>query len=319
MFFVAPALLVAAVVVWRKSWPASPRRRMWAIITAAAFLLWPLLAKPLPWAYGPLNAGLSLAMAIKVVDVQQGRVRPDTLASWWRFVVWFIVPPDTHFANDAADRARMRRAGIRRWGRGVVKAVCLLVLLWFDARHAWPWPLRAWADAFGIYFMVSGLADFVTGTTSLCGFATQEVFAAPFLSRSPGEFWGQRWNLFVNHFFRRHVFMPLIKRGVFRAAAVVFLLSGLAHEYFVLVCVPTQAFLPGYMTAFFVVQGLAVMAGTWWRAHHARFAPAPFKVAMHFAWMACTVWLFVRPIDPVITAFESFVRSLVFGPWLKFL
>lgn len=314
MVYVAPALLVAAIVLWRKAWASSPHRRTWAIVAAAAFLLWPLLAKPLPWAYGPVNAGLSLAMAIKVVDVQQGHVRAETLQSWWRFLVWFIVPPDTHFAIEASHRARLRRTGLRRWARGVAKVLGLLSLIYFDARHVWPWPWHAWADAFGIYFIVSGLADFLTGTTLLLGFATQEVFAAPFAARSPAEFWGRRWNLFVNHFFRRQIFLPLVKGGhTFRAATAVFLLSGLAHEYFVLVCVPVQSFLPGYMTAFFALQGAAVVAGSWWRRHGARFAPDSVKVAMHFVWMACTVWLFVRPIDPVVTAFELFVRQFVFG------
>lgn len=320
MWALAPVLLVAAVLVCRKSWAVSPHRRTWAIVAASAFVLWPLLAKPLPWVYGPLNAGLSLAMAIKLVDVQQGRVRADTLASWWRFLVWFVVPPDTHFADEAAYRAKLRPVGLRRWGRGCVKAVCLLILIHLDARHAWPWPLSAWADAFGIYFLISGLADFVTGSTLLCGFATQEVFAAPFVSRSPAEFWGRRWNLFVNQFFRRQVFKPLVKGGhVFRAAALVFLLSGLAHEYFVLVSVPLPAFLPGYMTAFFLLQGAAVLAGRLWRNPGARFVPSPLKVALHLMWMACTVWLFARPIDPVIRAFESFVRQFVLAVPLSFL
>lgn len=149
----------------------------------------------------------------------------------------------------------------------------------------------------------------------LVGFDTQEVFAAPFLARSPADFWGRRWNLFVNNFFRRHVFRPLAKgRHTFAAAFAVFLLSGLAHEYFVFVCVSREQFLPGLMTAFFLVQGLAVIAATWLRTHLRPifFVPTPLKIAAHFFWMAATVWLFIKPLDPGLIEFERLVRPFLY-------
>jgi len=251
-------------------------------------------------------------MAMKMVDVQDGRVAPITMGSWWRFSIWFVVPPRTHWESEASARRALQLVGLLRWSRAALKAVLLFGLIYLDLRHRWYWPLRAWAAAFEIYFMVSALSDFVTGATSLFGFSTQEVFRSPFLARSVADFWGRRWNLFVSDFFRRRLFLPLAKGNhVYRGAFAVFFVSGLAHEYFVFVCVNRTGFLPGYMMAFFLLQGLAVMAATWSRAHlqPVRFAPDWFKVCLHLFWLASTVWLFLEPMDPVILSFERAVRG----------
>jgi D-alanyl-lipoteichoic acid acyltransferase DltB (MBOAT superfamily) len=253
-------------------------------------------------------------MAMKMVDVQSGRVSAITIGSWWRFAVWFVIPPHTHWQSDLAVRKALRRDGLLRWSRALLKTVLLLFLVHLDARHRWSWPLSEWAAAFELYFMVSGLSDFVTGASTLLGFSTHQVFRAPFLARSPADFWGHRWNLFVSGFFRRHLFLPLAKRNhVYFGAFAVFLVSGLAHEYFVIVCVKRSEYLPGYMTAFFLLQGVAVMVGTWGRSHwrFVRFSPVSFKVGLHLLWLAITVWLFLEPIEPVVIALETTIRNLL--------
>lgn len=308
-----PLPLVVAVTILRRLWPRWKQRSWWAWGFAAAFLLWPLLTRGGLWVLGPVAAGLGLAMAMKMVDVQAGRVTAVTIESWWRFAVWFVVPPRTQWEALPVARGILRTIGLARLARGCLKAAGLCFLLYLDARHRWSWPLAAWAAAFEMYFMVSGLSDFVTGATSLLGFSTQEVFRAPFLASSPADFWGHRWNLFVSDFFRRRLFLPLANGNhVYRGAFAVFLASGLAHEYFVFVCVKPAEFLPGYMTAFFLLQGLAVMAGTWTKAHlrPVRFAPRWVKVGLHLFWLAATVWLFLEPIDPVVVSFERTIVNL---------
>jgi hypothetical protein len=253
-------------------------------------------------------------MAMKMADVQAGRVAAVTSQSWWCFALWFVVPPRTQWEVDGAQRRTLRTLGLRRWAQGCLKGALLFFLLYLDARHRWYWPLAAWAAAFELYFMVSGLSDFVTGATSLLGFATQEVFRAPFIASSPADFWGHRWNLFVSDFFRRRLFLPLAKGNhVYRAAFAVFFVSGLAHEYFVIVCVKPSEYLPGYMTAFFLLQGLAVMAATWCRAHlrPVRFAPRWLKIGLHLFWLAATVWLFLKPTEPVVSSFETAIRGFL--------
>ena len=309
-----PFFLIAAVTAARRSLHTWPHRRRWAYVVATLFLLSPLAMEFGSIFLSATSVGLALAFSIKVADLHAGRVDPATLQSWWRFVVWFVIPPRTRWPDDAQARKQVRRMVLRRWARLGCKAVLLLALLRLNARHVWPWPLGIWAAAFQVYFIISGFSDLVTGTAMLVGFDTQEVFAAPFLARSPADFWGCRWNLFVSDFFRRHIFRPLAKGGhTFAAAFAVFLLSGLAHEYFVFVCVSRDQFWPGLMTAFFLIQGLAVIAAAWLRSHLRPifFVPTPLKIASHFLWLAATVWLFIKPLDPGIIEFERLVRPLL--------
>lgn len=68
------------------------------------------------------------------------------------------------------------------------------------------------------------------------------------------EYW-KRWNLPVHHWFLRHVYFPLVRRGYSRlfAGFTVFLISGLLHEF--LVVVPLRLTRPTVLvTAAFVCQ-----------------------------------------------------------------
>jgi hypothetical protein len=73
----------------------------------------------------------------------------------------------------------------------------------------------------------------------LTGFKTIQMMKYPMLlSSSPSDFWGNRWNLMVHGYFKRGVFLPLVRnvklsRSV--AMMVTFLASGLIHEYVCLV------------------------------------------------------------------------------------
>ncbi len=305
------AALWGALVTMRQRWPQLPQKRLWTALVAAAFAALPLLV-PIPQATTrAVVAALALASGIKAAQLQAGLVAPQTQACWWRFLVWLLIPPRTMWGATAYARGQARRQGLRRWGRALIKAALLLLLIQLQARQTWHWPLGVWAGAFEIYFIISGLADLVTGLTSLAGFVTDDVFAAPFVARSPADFWGQRWNLFVSGFLRRFVFVPLVRGGhVYRAAAAVFLVSGLAHEYFVFVSVERGAYEPGYMLAFFALQGAAVMGGAWWRAHlkPLRFSPAGVKIVVHLVWLAATAPLFIWPIRSLLDAFEAPLR-----------
>jgi D-alanyl-lipoteichoic acid acyltransferase DltB (MBOAT superfamily) len=146
-----------------------------------------------------------------------------------------------------------------------------------------------------LYAFVTGLADLVTGLAMQTGYRISEVFDAPFLSRSPRDFWSRRWNLFVHRFAVRNVYVPLGGRerpGL--AIAIVFLLSGLMHEYLVVACGRGLGSYTGYSLAFFVLQGTGV-------AVHARWGrgrmPRGLAIALHFLWMLATSPLFFLPLD----------------------
>lgn len=59
-----------------------------------------------------------------------------------------------------------------------------------------------------IYFDFSGYSDIAIGSARLFGFRFPENFAAPYLSRSPQEFWN-RWHMTLSRWIRDYVFAPL--------------------------------------------------------------------------------------------------------------
>lgn len=315
------ALVLAslAFVVWRRqSWPYAAGRRWWTVAAILPWLIAPLLLGRTGGILRAVIAGLSLAMTMKVIQLQAGRIEADTLARAGRFLLWLLLAPSTRWVPSGPGRAQVRRQGLVRWGRLGIKAVLLATLIGADARHTWVWPLGVWAAAFEIYFIVSGLADLITGATCLAGFATEEVFERPFLARSPADFWGRRWNLFVSGFLRRHVFAPVSRRGRMHGAALlVFIVSGLGHEHFVFASLGWQGAEPGYMMAFFGLQGLVVVSAAWARGRlgTVRFAPAGIKVGAHWLWLAATAPLFIFPVRGLLEAFEAPVRLWLQLSW----
>lgn len=101
------------------------------------------------------------------------------------------------------------------------------------------------SDARGLALAARGLAAIVMSLTAydafcavarigwgLAGFDLPRLHDDPHLSRSVGEFWGERWNRVVGQWLRAHCFMPLARRrrGVLGLCAA-FAASALLHVY----------------------------------------------------------------------------------------
>jgi D-alanyl-lipoteichoic acid acyltransferase DltB (MBOAT superfamily) len=88
--------------------------------------------------------------------------------------------------------------------------------------------------AFQIYCDFSGYTDIALGISSLFGLTLMENFRRPYLARSTAQFWGERWHISLNRWFRDYLYIPL---GGSRAGPVrqyinimaVFMVSGLWH------------------------------------------------------------------------------------------
>jgi diacylglycerol O-acyltransferase-1 len=75
-------------------------------------------------------------------------------------------------------------------------------------------------------------------------FADRQFYKVNYVSKYLKEWWNCRdldeywrlWNLPVHHWFVRHMYNPLLKRGVSKTKAmlVIFFVSAVAHEYIVL-------------------------------------------------------------------------------------
>ena len=88
--------------------------------------------------------------------------------------------------------------------------------------------------AFQIYCDFSGYTDIAIGASLLFGLQLMENFRRPYLSRSTGEFWGERWHISLGRWFRDYLYIPLggSRVGPLRRyvnVMVVFAVSGLWH------------------------------------------------------------------------------------------
>jgi len=125
------------------------------------------------------------------------------------------------------------------------------------------------------------------------------VFRLPVLASSPLDFWSRRWNLFYSRWAYRNLVFPL--RRVLRplpAVAAVFVVSAAFHEYLVLL---TLGETRGEMTAFFLLQGAAVIAEIWWRRNRGpRRLPRLAAWTLQSAWMGLTTVLFFARMERIL-------------------
>jgi len=86
----------------------------------------------------------------------------------------------------------------------------------------------------GFYLIFHLLLNIIS---ELIRFGDRNFYSDWWNCRSLEEYW-KTWNLPIHFFFLRHVYNPLLKKGLSKVAAgiVVFILSAIGHEY--VVCVP---------------------------------------------------------------------------------
>jgi len=97
-------------------------------------------------------------------------------------------------------------------------------------------PVQLITTQVGIYLALAGACNLAVVTLALRGLDFDDPFDNPLVARSPGEFWGRRWNTWVNHMLYRYVFVPSggWRRPV-RGTLAAFPVSGALHEGFVVV------------------------------------------------------------------------------------
>lgn len=214
-----------------------------------------------------------------------------------RFAWYFFSVADLEFTTTADGRDRARKTAGLRLLRALLKAACLALLL--VALSLWPLErhtslLVIWC-LFAAYCAATGAADVLTGLVMLLsGHCAEEVFRSPLLSRSPIEFWSQRWNLMFRNSAYRVIFVPVGGRrhGTF-GALLVFAFSAAVHEYLVLATFTRTG---GHMAAYFALQGVATLLNAWARKRTGKRLPRPLGVSLTWVWMVATGPLFFAPI-----------------------
>jgi len=300
------------------SWRALAGRRGWLGAWPAVIIC---VAMPfaLPTTWTPVRivfAALAVAGAAKSWMAAHGGPRDPAMAAGpFRFALWFLVPPESTWPATEAAAVAVRSRGLRRGGRGLVKLPPAAALYFLGAMvpevHANRFVEGFWALWF-CWLALSALADLVTAAFMIAaGVDFDEVFDTPPKARSPRDFWGNRWNLFVHHFASRYLFLPLGGRHrPALATAGVFACSGAMHEYFVLACLGRPSVYAGTMMAFFALQGAAVLGEmALRRRRRAASLPRSVAVALHLAWLTLTAPLFFAPLAEVFAGWSAAARS----------
>ncbi len=213
-----------------------------------------------------LTAALFFGAKALVLARPEGRGARAAPAA--RFLAWHLVWPgmDPRPFFDLGRRAARPSPG--EWmlaaAKGGLGAALLVLALGLDPGGG-PW-LRGGLALLGLALLVlHGLMHLASLALRHHGVVAPPIFDRPLLARSPGEFWGRRWNRAFREMARLLVLRPLRGRCPRPLAfALVFLLSGLAHD--LILSLPAGGGYGG-PTAYFALQGLGLWLeqGPWGR------------------------------------------------------
>jgi hypothetical protein len=148
----------------------------------------------------------------------------------------------------------------RDWLLATGKVFLGVVLIWFVARRFLvTQPLAAgWVGMVGfILFLHFGLFQLLALAWQRAGVNAQPIMREPLRSTSLADFWGRRWNAAFHFLANDFAFRPLLRKcGATVATLLVFLLSGLIHDF--IISLPARGGY-GLPTAYFLIQGFGVV------------------------------------------------------------
>lgn len=173
---------------------------------------------------------LVLVLFVGAVDFACGR-RPLTFRRRISYIVGWLFLVDTTCSRSAPRRVP------------IIGVLQILSALACGTVAIITWPLAETLCPLGRYFargflaavVVLSLAELTTGLARLVSAALAirlpPVHDAPYLSRTIGEFWGDRWNLTMASWLKRHCFLPLRRYGASHALIATFAASAGFHAY----------------------------------------------------------------------------------------
>ncbi len=195
---------------------------------------------------------LTWLFLVKTLQYTAGHEKPSGFVDLVQFLT---IPAVVRW--EAPRRKDQRRIG-QTLLRGLVQLglalLLMLAVLQLDRTHL----VQLVTTQIGIYLSLAGVCNLAVVTLALRGLDYDDPFDNPLAARTPGEFWGRRWNTWVNHMLYLYVFVPLGgRRKPLRGTLAAFAISGALHEGFVVVGTRDVT---GWMGGFFLVQGVLVVA-----------------------------------------------------------
>jgi hypothetical protein len=261
---VALALSTDVVAAWA-FYPAlwlGRRGRLAALVAALLCIAASPLWVPATLPFGrTLAATFSVAVAVKLYDLYVGAGRGSRPSP--RAFVTFVFNLASIVWRKLGDEPRpSTRENLARLARTSLAAASALALVIAVFRADWarsPFLVEHSIKASAFFLALVPTSVALATAWRLGGGEAREPMDNPFAARTPAEFW-RRYNRPAQQFLAEDVFRPAggLRRPV-RAALVTFLVSALIHEYLFSIAIGR---IQGYQTAFFLVQGIAVVA-TW--------------------------------------------------------
>lgn len=240
--------------------PAWPVRTRW--LALALLPLAALGAKPFvpSWIFMWLMAfaiflgckWLTLGRAIQ----RAGRACPLRATAY--LLAWPGMDAPRFLAAELAPR-RSRSVALKGAALAAGRVLFGAFLLFAVARQVGEPILAAWIGMVGMILILHfGLFDLASAGWRALRVDAPPLMDHPLRSTSVSEFWGRRWNAAFNDLALSLVFRPMARQGGIGAATLAaFTVSGFIHE--LVISLPANGGF-GLPTAYFLVQGLAVVA-----------------------------------------------------------
>jgi len=243
---------------------------------------------------------LTLGNAIR----RAGRVCPFRASAY--LFAWPGMDAARFLSPDLAPRCS-RSAMMKRAALATARILLGALLLFAVARYATEPNLSGWVGMAAIILILHfGLLDLASIGWRALRIDAPPIMNRPLHSTAVSEFWGRRWNAAFNDLAVRLVFRPIARHtGVFAATLIAFAVSGLIHE--LVISVPASAGF-GLPTAYFLVQGLAVLTERKWTVLRSGIFGWVFTMLVV---AAPAYWLFHPPfVRRVIVPFMQAVGAL---------
>jgi hypothetical protein len=300
----AAVLAVTVLVAAAGAWAMDRPRRGVVVWTAVAVTFLALFVAPLamPADRRPLRfvAGLVAVIAsVKLFDAMfeaRGGRRREKLG-FWGFLAFLTnifalvrrKSGQLPVPSRSADRAQLKRSALAT-GLGLSLFVVVFHVQWGQ----WPFAIEHGCKVAALFLVLIPISSFGAAGWRLLGGSALDFMESPLEARTPADFW-RRYNRPAGQFLYENVFKPAGgRRRPVRAALVTFGVSAAVHEYLFSV---TLGRIQGLQTAFFLIQGIAVVATMRVRP---RGAFAVVGVAATLTFNLVTSMLFFTSLDQVV-------------------